>query len=627
MAFKKNSMLLALLLIVMMKSVSSIAASCADNPGYTDNLMGQPSCKVDLSQFGALSRSVSEFGYESSDTHQEWPVCGKNRIAVSGDGNFTVTTASSSSFPNAVDEYGGYKYVWSAGGSPQYGFVVGSRCACLTDSINPVRTVPWISNTSRTPSELDALSSGPRFYPSTYAEISQPYNASNPYGPVVVSTNTTGFDPRTYTLLFPSGGIAPSSACSCPNINEKAERIDPNDDLSGSVCKSMVMTDDQPRPGFPDSNGVSLPRVLAVYKLPVNGNPDTFYSNQKMSSWKAANDGLPGSDISSILLPVSSDDQKTTQAYSRRIWTCAAPYELELASGRCIYSRDHHGCNSGGAGILNSPYIDASPSPSAAGFDNLVNKKLACCLNSYFLDPSTRSGSADAYSKFDCIDNSDPNHAVYPNFDALWASADDDLDGGQLNALALFNGSHQPLTGFYSLTGIRCGEFSEFAGPLQPQQVDPVVFNSQQNNVGGGGIKNLGAPLPLPSNSAYTNLSLKVQGLGRRVPTTAQEMRSCPVLVRAAMEAQCPAFKEPPYVQITDPNDQTTKRCPVASSILIHVRIEQLFSISGQASLKAVDSTLTENQALGINISDIIATKTGSTCPPGTYRDGDLCVY
>jgi hypothetical protein len=625
MAFSKKSISFALLLLLMMKSTSSIAASCDDYPGYTTNLTGIPQCKVDLTQFGALDNNArSEFGYESSDTNQQWPVCGKNRIAVSGDGNFTVTTASSSSFPNAVDASGGYQFIWSeVGGGPQYGFAVGSRCACLSDSITP-RNVKYVASPGRVSSEKDALTTGaPRFYPSTNAEISQPYSVSNPYGPVVVSTEMNR-DPRAYDLLFPSGGQPTQSACSCPNINEQAERID-TDELSGSVCKPMVMPSGRwPIPGFPDINGTSFPRVLATYKI-----NDTFYSNQKLDTWKAKSDGLSGSDISQINLPTSSDHQEKYQVYRRRIWTCAAPYELNLASGDCVYSRSHHGCNSGGAGVLISPYVDAGPSPSAAGFDNLVNKKLACCLNSHFLDPKTRSGSADAYSKFDCIDNSDsdPTNPIYTNFDALWASADDDLDGGQLNAIVLFNGSNQPLTGFYSLNGIRCSDFSEFAGPLQPQQVDPVVFNPQQNNVGGSGIKNSGAPLPLPNNAAYTNLSLKVQDLGRRVPTTAQEMRSCPVLVRAAMEAQCPAFTEPPYVQITDPNDQKTKRCPVASSVLIHVRIEQLFSISGQATLKAVDSTLTATKAMGINISELITTKIGSACPPGTYRDGDLCVY
>jgi hypothetical protein len=78
--------------------------------------------------------------------------------------------------------------------------------------------------------------------------------------------------------------------------------------------------------------------------------------------------------------------------------------------------------------------------------------------------------------------------------------------------------------------------------------------------------------------------------------------------------------------QITDPVTGVI-RCPVANSIQIHIRMEQIYEITGQASLKTMDTLLTANQAVGIDMQDIINSKYGATCPPGTHMEASICKY
>ncbi|MCC5758143.1 hypothetical protein, partial [Klebsiella pneumoniae] len=107
-------------------------------------------------------------------------------------------------------------------------------------------------------------------------------------------------------------------------------------------------------------------------------------------------------------------------------------------------------------------------------FNNAINKKLACCLNSF--------KTGDTYAKFDCIENA---KTAVTDFDTLWASSDSTTEGNQMNAFILAGPNGKPLTGFYTMEGVRCNEFSEFAGPLQPAKVNPIYATSQMNLTNG----------------------------------------------------------------------------------------------------------------------------------------------
>ena len=61
--------------------------------------------------------------------------------------------------------------------------------------------------------------------------------------------------------------------------------------------------------------------------------------------------------------------------------------------------------------------------------------------------------------------------------------------------------------------------------------------------------------------------------------------------------------------------------------IQIHLRIEQIFEITGTAPVVPFDSFSQVNATTSLDVSKIILDKVGDQCPPGTTKKGDLCSY
>ena len=116
-------------------------------------------------------------------------------------------------------------------------------------------------------------------------------------------------------------------------------------------------------------------------------------------------------------------------------------------------------------------------------------------------------------------------------------------------------------------------------------------------------------------------------GLGKSVPTLAPDRRRCPVLVRAAIAASCSSELSVPGTPIATYSGPP-KRCSSASQIQVHIRVEQLTEIAGQAKLKTADTVVDVGAdgktGLGsavISIDRIIANKYGNVCPPPMVSD------
>jgi len=282
--------------------------------------------------------------------------------------------------------------------------------------------------------------------------------------------------------------------------------------------------------------------------------------------------------------------------------TCKLPKETD-AAGNCRFIAEHHACDDGSAsGLASAVSTHITGSTAAARFQNTVNKKLACCLNLF--------STGDAYAKFDCVQNSKTH---YTNFDELWDSADTAAQGGQSNAMVLTNSMGKPMSGFYTLKGTRCHEFSEFAGTIQPARVDSMT---------GDTVK----PLPGPSYTGPSSLKLP----GTRIPTTAAERRRCPILVRAALVVQCPTNPVSPSATQRTYEDTSSLpsiiRCATASSMQVHIRMEQITEIAKMPRMLPVDTVIDQRNAAAISIERILADKYGNQCPPGSHQSGDACV-
>ncbi len=619
--------------------LSSLMGTVFAQPsGYVNSQMGCPrphSVNLLDGAFGPINGGAdSEFGYlVASDPYKEWPVCGPGstatnpktspRIPVAEDG--TVSTAATTGLPNAVDTTTGvpaYWYVWAnSPTSPVYAYrrMGGgrNRCACLSDMITAPAAPPTFTASPTRQSPTEYSTSTLRFHPSTFEDISNAtsnYPPPKPYGPVAVSTKISG-DPRAFSRFHPGAGPTDYSVCSCPNINESARQIIPGDSHSGSVCEPMIS--DTP-------TGV---RVLAPYGE--SAALSTYYHNPPngshiLTAWKeqaAASTPLSGT----VNLPTESD-LSVVERYYRRIWTCSAPYEPNLATGTCGHNRQKHACGEGSGAIALSPYGEVSDTASNLNFQKLANKKLACCLNSHAV--SDAGVTQQNFLKYDCLQTKEVDASgARLDFNALWAGGDDIQDGGQMNALALVSAVGQPITGFYTLRGTRCGRFSEFGGELRPKRVQPFLVANQQASVSGGAtIENLGNAYPLPSGLAYTNFSASISKL---VPNSMQEMNECPILVRAALVVACPSSNPGilPDLRFQDPTDSSLIRCPMATSVTVHVRIEQLYQIAGQSPLKTFDTRAMRDQVGSLDVADIIANRFGDTCLPGTRKVGDVCTY
>jgi hypothetical protein len=70
----------------------------------------------------------------------------------------------------------------------------------------------------------------------------------------------------------------------------------------------------------------------------------------------------------------------------------------------------------------------------------------------------------------------------------------------------------------------------------------------------------------------------------------------------------------------------TREICPVAGTVMVHVRIEQVWQIMGQPSMKTIDTVIDATQLSGISVDQLIQAKYGPGCPPGKIPQGDACV-
>jgi len=253
---------------------------------------------------------------------------------------------------------------------------------------------------------------------------------------------------------------------------------------------------------------------------------------------------------------------------------------FNMGAGMCMIDPISHTCSTGG-----------TVSSVAAGevFDDFVNQKLKCCMHG--------SSPNDAFAKYDCIENASQK---YQNFNELWASSDELANGGKMNAILLTGplGSKQALTGFYTTEGKYCSEFSEFAVPtegIQPFKIDGATKSP------------IGQAYPLPNGIDTIRTQLAVK---RRFPTTIDEMKRCPVLLRAALLVKCgtntPVAGALPktYTDLTQAKD--ISRCTTASSVQIHLRMEQIYQIAGQANLKTIDTITDHNQTSSISVDAIL---------------------
>ncbi|MBS1959029.1 MAG: hypothetical protein JST80_06115 [Bdellovibrionales bacterium] len=300
---------------------------------------------------------------------------------------------------------------------------------------------------------------------------------------------------------------------------------------------------------------------------------------------------------------------------------CAQGYVFNTATKQCVSPTLLTGCDAGSANVPPSPVSpEVTGGDYAARFTNTRNKKMACCLNG--LENNA------AMAKFDCVDNST---AALPDFNTLWASKDAAF-GGQLNAIELTGVNGKLITGWYSLAGKRADQFSEFTtATIQPGIINAKADPGQIMHVSGT-QKDVGSAIPMPSGAAWTALITARQSaapvLSTSIPTTIDDKLKYPLLVRAAAVYTCP--KNAP-VGVKTPLRQVTSSgtviCPVATSIAIHLRVEQIWQVAGTPPFKTIDTVLDRTQMSGISIDQIMGDKYGPGCAPGTFQQGDACAH
>ena len=255
-------------------------------------------------------------------------------------------------------------------------------------------------------------------------------------------------------------------------------------------------------------------------------------------------------------------------------------------------------------------------------FNNAANPKLACCLNSF-----DRKNTANAL-KYDCIQNADTTPA---NFDDLWMSTDPVETGGQGNAIVLTDGSGRPMTGFFTLTGARCNEYSEFAGPIREATVNPAQLASQQTLSGNKFDQNFiqfsGNVIGPPSRATHAYFTKK--SVPDQATQPARAARECPLLARAAIVVTCGTENVTGQLsqQFTDSKGHV--HCLAAKTVKVHLRIQQVYKITGIPPIKTFDTVmdLEEAKRSGVNMEGMIRARTGGFCPVGsTYVEGN-CLF
>lgn len=597
------------------KGQYKINGQCSCPSGYevtSTSSDGGSACRPILPSLEFYKNSTQiQAGTNGSDGY---PVCGEGRVPVTtGLSVLSLATGtlpqSSSSF---LDQISGYSYLYSKTGtspteplvspnSPTYLYSSMNRCVCgvASDYTNP----PIPPNDQGTTLST-SIGGQPRFARDDFSQISTQDRA----GSVVYATVPIAADGVSNGYMgdvYSNGTALGATQCGCPNLNEHPSPINVLDGTpAGYYCKNSLNTS--------DSNTQKY-SVLTPY-------------NKSMSSQVFEGDPT----VTTVTVP--SDQSATSyKSYARKIWTCAPPMKLDPANKVCspfAQNRSQHMCdnNSANPSVVSSK-LSISTTSAVAAFNQTVNKKLACCLNAF--NPS----NLNADLKFDCVDNSSK---ITPgsSFDDLWKGSDDAQDGGQSYALLLSNASGQLVTGFYTLQGQRCSEFSEFAGTIKSARVNQAIVAGQQVQAGGAAslstIDTTGSvTLATPVKDSYLKawLANPLDHKAKTVPSTAADMRRCPILVRAAMVATCPPDQNngeqaPPVAQ-NSYTDAGVTHCTAADSVKVHLRVEQIYEIAGMPKMKTIDSVLDSTQATTVTVGGLIQSKTAGTCPPGTSLKPD----
>ncbi len=484
-----------------------------------------------------------------------------------------------------------YRYAIQKGTAPNeypfYLYADQTHCYCAHTQLKspPLTAIASVNEIKRTVGVL----------PDTFDVISKLSGGfpTDRYGMVAVHKNST-LDGRLGTE-FSAG----NSTCACPNVNEvPTPGADPR---VGMRCEP-------PAALLADKNRVFTqfdPVKDATFVLKPEIEPtDAVERIQK-----------------EISLPASMSAPNSMVRYARRIHKCQIGFNLDRVTSKCTWDPAAHQCDSTSPLPAKTRENQAFPS-----WSQIVNKRVACCTND--MDANTISSSV----KFDCVDNSE--FAKTASFNALWA-ADPSTLGGQLNAVVLSTGNYQPLTGWYTLDGRRCSEFSEFSTiPIIPGTVPPMVVAGQQEKVTAPWVAT-GTAIPMPSGQAFDEI---VSKLGPRArgpdpskgsPLELNHARRCPLLVRAALITRCP--NNPPQgtnaPRFTVEDASKITRCPSADSAQVHVRVEQVFRIAGEPQMAPVDTIIDQKSAGTLNVSEVIRTKNGGKCLPGMISSGGVCKY
>ena len=551
------------------------------------------------------NKPSSDYHYYSQSSSRFYPYCGGNgsngyRIPVLP--SFEPLPISTISRPNSSRAYGSSNpnvfYTRGKLNDPTipddsaYLYDSLTRCVCAdpkgqgpryTISATPSDIGTESYTFASAPGNTITTPSGdPRIYPDTFETISsQDQNASKrynmvAYGPITPSGSASDGRPGS---VFNTASFA---TCGCPNINEYPTlngRADSNGGIVGYYCAPKI------------TSALTAGRVLTTYSAPLSGNVITVADEGP---------GTAGPVVPKILIPNINGE---SVEYNRKIWTCAEPYTLNQNgnSSTCVAPvQTSHQCDATSIG----PYENGN-------VQGLINRKLACCLNENS-PPGFTSGTR---LKFDCADNSS---VTYSNFNDLWLSKDDANQGGKSNALLLTNALGDYVTGFYTLNGDRCEQFSEFTA-------QPAASARLSKNAQGVWVETTSTLAGIPAS--VENLALSVGGT---IPTTTADKLRCPIVVRAAMVATCPQNPLLPVAQKSW-NFGTTAtpkvQCAAAASVQVHIRIEQIYEIEGYSTMKPIDTILDKRQANSINVDKILADKNGTNCPIGTSKLGQSCAY
>ncbi len=569
--------------------------SCVCPSGYevANNAAGAQVCRPSLHS--------NEFARAADSFSDGYPVCGKGRMPLTQ--NFFLSDISTqsrpltsfttlklgNSYPFAKDNSGDSSTVL-----PQYLYSAAAlkRCVCSSSDVAYDPSTTSIS-TGR------VFSGSGRFVSDLYEVISAA-STSNPnpdtYGAVPIAHDASGGQNGYLGSVYYPGhggsGVA-AATCGCPNLNEKATPVSAVSG-SGYSCSPALDTSDA---------------TTRKYLVLANYDPSVHASGTHL-----IDPSSPTAKVTRIQLPTASGSYRN---YNRRIWTCAPPTYLDVASKTCKIKEDLHMCDNGSTSGVASPV-----SPNLSGFDHAANPKLACCLNSF--DRKNPSSPL----KYDCIQSADQSPA---DFEKLWMSNDPVETGGQSHAMVLTDGSGRPVTGFFTLTGARCGEYSEFAGPIREATVNPAQIASQQtlsgNKMDQNFIQFSGNVIGPPSGVPSWYASKKT--VPDQTARPAQAARECPILSRAALVVTCGTDDSPGKLPEQFTDSKGNVHCLAAKTIRVHLRIQQVYKITGMAPIKTFDTVLDIEEAKrsGINIEGMIRARAGTYCPAGSSYVEGSCLF